>query len=76
MVRHPYLCWTLPLLLFLCYAYPLFQALLTLLFLLPFPTLPPGFLLGDLASQTPLEVPEQESLPRIIFNGFLGCSPG
>lgn len=44
--------------------------------LTPLLTLPPGFLLQDLASQTPQEVPELESLPRIIFNGFMGCSPG
>lgn len=43
--------------------------------LLPRPPTP-GFLLGDPASQTPQEVPEPECLPRIIFNGFLGCSPG
>lgn len=57
-------------------AFPLFQVPLTLLSSLPLPTSPPGVLLGDLTSQPPQEVPEPESLPRIIFNGFLGCSPG
>jgi hypothetical protein len=61
-------------------AYPLFQALLACFSFLalpnPHPPLPPGFLLGDLASQTPQEVPELKNLPRITFNVFLGCSPG